>query len=220
MTSALASTYVPDFDARLEGISLPAELRAAVTSVRFDESIEGSDRVELQLADPSLQLQGHAFLDLGARLDLELGYRPQGLDHVFAGEITGVEPTFPSSGMPSLTVSAHDFMSRLNRGTKTRGFSYELTDSVIAAIVAAEHGLVALPDVAAASASALALLDERPRYQFKQSDHDFLRAIAAEWGFDMWVDGDFLNFKLLLPMLPPPEVELRWGSRSSSSRRA
>ena len=39
----------------------------------------------------------------------------------------------------------------------------------------------------------------RPRYQHKQSDYDFLRAIAAEYGFDMWVDGDFLNFRLLLP---------------------
>jgi phage protein D len=161
--------------------------------------------------DPTLQLQQHPLLDVQARIDLEIGYRPDGLLHVFAGEVTGVEPSFPSSGMPAVTVSAHDFMSRLNTGTKTRGFPYEMTDSIIASIVAAEHGLIGIPDAAATASSALALLDERPRYQFKQSDHDFLRAIAAEWGFDMWVDGDFLNFKLLLRDLPPPEIELRWG---------
>jgi phage protein D len=209
--SPVASTYIPDFVARVDGQTLPAQLRAAVTSVRFDESIEGSDRVELALADPSLLLEFFALLDIGVRIDLELGYRPDRLSHVFAGDVTGVEPSFPSSGMPSVTVTAHDFMSRLHQGTKTRGFSYELTDSIIASIIAAENGLIAVPDVAASSASALALLEERPRYQFKESDHDFLRAIAAEWGFDMWVDGDFLNFKLLQPLLPPPEVALRWG---------
>jgi hypothetical protein len=35
------STYIPDFDLALSGVPLPAELRAAITSVRFDESIEG-----------------------------------------------------------------------------------------------------------------------------------------------------------------------------------
>jgi phage protein D len=205
------STYIPDFDLALSGVPLPAELRAAITSVRFDESIEGSDRVEIELADPTMALQAHPLLELSARLDLQLGYRPDALAHVFAGEISGVEPAFPSGGMPSVSISAQDLSSRLSRGTKTRGFPYELTDSVIATIVAAEHGLVALPDAAAAAASALALLEERPRYQFKQSDHDFLRALAAEWGFDMWVDGDLLNFRRLVRELPPPEVELRWG---------
>ena len=48
--------------------------------------------------------------------ELELGYAPDPLETVFVGEITGVEASFPSGGMPTLTVVAHDFLQRLTVG--------------------------------------------------------------------------------------------------------
>ncbi len=212
MTATLPDVYVPDFALTLDGQPAPAELRACVTSVSFEEALEGADRVEVNLANPDLRFLDHPLLQLGVQLELALGYRPDGLRDAFIGDITGVEPSFPSSGMPLLAVSAHDFMQRLTKGTKERSFPYYLPDSVIAAIVAAENFLLADPDPAAAGLSALNVLNQRPRSQHKKSDYDFLREIAAEYGFDMWVEGHVFHFKLLLRELPPPDVELRWGA--------
>jgi uncharacterized protein len=211
MTTLAATHYVPDFALALDGRALPADLRARVISVRFEEALEGANRVEVELANPDLRLLDRPLLDLDVQLDLFLGYRPAAIRHVFKGTVTGVEPAFPASGMPTILLSAHDATRRLSEGTKQRGFPYYVTDSVIATIVAAENQLIALPDAAAALVTGLGAFNERPRFQHKQSDYDFLRRIAAEYGFDMWIDGDFLNFRLSLPGLPAPEIELRWG---------
>jgi uncharacterized protein len=205
------SQYIPDYAVSMDGRPLAADLRTRVMSIRFEESLEGANRVEVELANPDLRLLDSSALDLDVRLELSLGYRPSPITPVFTGTVTGVEPAFPASGMPSVLVSAHDATRRLASGTKRRGFPYYLTDSVIGAIVAAENQLVALPDVAASLVTGLGAFAERPRYQHGQSDYDFLRRIAAEYGFDMWVDGDFLNFKLSVLGSPTPEVELRWG---------
>ncbi len=106
--------------------------------------------------------------------------------------------------MPTITVSAHDFMSRLTEGSKERSFPWFLPDSLVAVIVAAENFLITEPDPAAAVVGALNVFNQRPRSQYKQSDYKFLRQIAAEYGFDMWVDGDFMNFRFLLPRVPRP----------------
>lgn len=211
MTAPADTHYVPDFELALDGQPVPAELRARIMSVRFEEALEGANRVEIEFADPDLGILDRPLLDLDRSLQLALGYRPSGIQRVFSGTVTGLETTLPATGMPVLLVSAHDATSRLGEGSKERGFPFYLTDSVIASIVAAENGLIALPDVAASLATGLGVFNKRPRFQHKQSDYAFLRRIAAEYGFDMWVDGLFLNFRLSLPRLPAPEMELRWG---------
>lgn len=211
MSTVATSRYVPDFSLGLHGRPLPADLRTRVMSIRFEESLEGANRVEVELANPDLRLLDHVLLDLDAPLELSLGYRPTSIAHLFSGVVTGVEPAFPASGMPTVMVSAHDATSRLSEGTKQRAFPFYLTDSVIAAMVAAENQLVALPDLAASVMTGLGAFAERPRFQNAQSDYDFLRRIATEYGFDMWVEDSFLNFRLSLPGLPAPEVELSWG---------
>jgi uncharacterized protein len=211
MMAALPSYYIPDFELDLEGQPIPAELRASVTRVHFEESLEAADRVEVEFANQGLRLLDHPLLHLKNAVQLSIGYRPDGIRHVFKGEVSGVEPVFPAGGMPTITVSAHDFMFRLTEGSKERSFPWFLPDSLVAVIVAAENFLLTEPDPAAAIVGALNVFNQEPRSQYKQSDYKFLRQIAAEYGFDMWVDGDFMNFRMLLPGLPRPMVELRWG---------
>ena len=209
------SYYAPDFDVSIDGQPVPALMRASITGVRFEESLEGADRVEVTLANQGLRFLDHPLLALENRLELSLGYQPGAVATVFIGGISGFDPTFPSSGMPTVSVVAHNFMKRLQDGTKKRSFPWYLPDALIAAIVAAENLLLTVPDPAAFGLSALGLFNQRPRSQNKgragKSDYDFLREIAAEYGFDMWVDGNFMNFKFLIREQPPPQVELRWG---------
>jgi phage protein D len=212
MSALLADVYVPDCEVSIGGGPIPAALRASMTSVRFDESMEGANRVEVQFANQNLVWLDHPLLQLTSPLDLSLGYRSSGLTQMFKGTVTGVDPHFPANGMPTITISAHDYMLRLTEGTKQRAFPWFLPDSVVAVIVAAENFLITEPDPVSAVAGALNVFNQRPRYQYKVSDYRFLRAMAAEYGFDMWVDGDFMNFKFLRPGVPPPEIELNWGT--------
>jgi uncharacterized protein len=212
----MPATYIPDFDLALRGRPVSADIRARVSRVRFEESLQAADMLQIQLADPGHRYLDDPSFDITTEVELSLGYRPGPLHSVFVGTITSIEPNFPESGMPTVTVTAHGLLQRLTQGTKDRCFPYYIPDSVIAAIVAVENQLIPAPDPAGAVLTgAVAILghfNKRPmRYQHKKSDYDFLRGIAAEYGMEMWVDGHVLNFKLLLPFLPTPDVELRWG---------
>jgi phage protein D len=207
----LAGVYAPDFAISLNGQSLSADLRGSVTSVEYEEGIDGADRAQVVFANPGLRHLDNPLFRLDAGLDLSMGYRDGGIVRLFQGEVTGVEPAFPASEMPTVTLVAHNFMHRLQEGTKTRQFPWYLPDAVVAAIVSAENFLLPDIDPAAAGLTALGMISQRPRPQHKKSDYEFLRQIAAEYGFDMWLDGRIFHFRLLLPMLPPPTVELRYG---------
>jgi phage protein D len=113
--------------------------------------------------------------------------------------------------MPMITLSAHDNMRRLMEGTKQRGFPWYLTDTVIAGVVAAENGLLIDTDPVAVALGGIGLLDERPRFQHAQSDHQFLQQLAAQYDIDMWVDGDRLHFRSLFRGQPRSDLDLRWG---------
>ena len=214
--AALPSAYVPDFGLAIDGSRVPAAMRASVSSVRLEQSLQGASRVEVQLADPDLRYLDDPQLRPDSQLDLLLGYQPGPLVPMFSGDITGLEPSFPANGMPTLGVTAHDFLQRLTAGTKNRGFDANITDSVVAAIVAAENQLIKMPDPATAAVTgavtALGRFQGRPtRIQYRRSDLDFLRSIAAEYGIDLWLEGRVLFFRIQVPGLPPPEVELRRG---------
>ena len=71
--AALPDTFVPDFDLALNGTPVPAELRASVVSVRFEESLQAASRVEVQVANPNLRFLQDPLLDLKVQLELKLG---------------------------------------------------------------------------------------------------------------------------------------------------
>src|SRR4029453_4358405 len=107
---------------RLNGELMPAALEGAVSSISYQDGMQGADRVELTLANPSLRWLDHPLLSVDTPFSLSIGYAPDPLEEVFVGEITGVEPTFPNNGMPAVKVVAHDFLQRLTHGKTERAF--------------------------------------------------------------------------------------------------
>lgn len=45
----------PEFAIGIGGDAIPAALRGAITSVSYTDGMEGADRVEVSIANPSLQ---------------------------------------------------------------------------------------------------------------------------------------------------------------------
>jgi hypothetical protein len=229
--------YAPEFRVHISGEPIPAALRASISSVNYQTDIEGSDRVELTVVNERLRWLDHKLLSLGRELKLEIGYAPDPLQQVFVGDIVAQSASFPSSGVPTLTVVAQDRIERLQRGMpRPRLFAAELPfvglralpDPAVASLVSLENGLLPVVETVGALLAAVLSVKElgslvKPnwaqksvRRQVKQSDFELLQCIARENGFEMMIDhegslgGKKLRFMSLLNRITP-EVTLEYG---------
>lgn len=225
----------PQFTMQIDGSNLPAGLRGSISSVSWTTGMEGSDSVEVTFANPNLQWLDNPLLAVDQSFNLSVGYAPDPLEKVFVGEITGVEPSFPAGGMPTIRVTAHDFLQRLTHGKVDRAFYIQIPESVtiplpdaaVAAIVSGSNLLIPDLDPVGAALSALMTLaayvsapDEPQKWvrtQQSTSDFDFLTSIAKENGWSMYIDhtvepkGYMLRFQFLIQDYSP-SVTLQWGS--------
>jgi phage protein D len=229
------ATYAPEFIIRLAGDPLPPALRASVVSVSYEDGLQGADRVDITVANPALRWLDHPLLAVDTQFSLSIGYAPDPLEEVFVGEITGVEPSFPSSGMPTIRITAQDLLNRLTHGTKDRGFrvsipsigNFPLPDVAVASLVAATDLLIPEPDPIGGALSALMTLatfiqtpeaaQASVRHQENQTDFDFLTTLARENGWEVFIDhtqspkGRILKFQFLFQQYTP-SLTLAWGS--------
>jgi len=227
--------FGPQFTIQIGGANLPAGLRGSISSVSLTAGLEGSNSVEITFANQDLQWIANPLLAVDQPLTLSIGYAPDPLEKVFVGEITGVEPSFPSSGMPTIRITAHDFLQRLTHGKVDRAFCIQipetvtipLPDPLVAAIVSGSNLLIPDLDPVGGALSTLMTLasfiaapDEPQKWvraQQGQSDFDFLSDIAKENGWEMYIDhtqepkGYMLRFQFLIQDYSP-SVTLQWGS--------
>ena len=74
-----------------------------------------------------------------------------------------MEPSFPSSGIPMIRLTAQDYLQRLTVGTKDRAFAikiptvgnFPLPDSAVAALVAGTNALIPALDPVGGTLSTL-----------------------------------------------------------------
>lgn len=215
---AVQSQYAPVYRLAINGNNLPAAVRSCITSVRYEDGLEGADQVQISLANPNLRfLQSHirglsafalptgvglntigrveavpeGLFDLDNEVVLGLGYAPNPPEEMFLGEITGVGATFPNGGMPTLTITAHDFLQRTTRGSLSRGFG-PLPDAAIVAILSAENGLLPLIDPSMIPLDALNTVGNflfgTATKQVGQSDFELLSETAARYDMELSVD--------------------------------
>lgn len=233
----MSPLHAPELALRLGGRPAPTALRASITGVRLQASLNAASRVEVGLANDGLRWLDEPLLRTDTELSLALGYAPDPLVGLFTGGVTGRQAAFPSQGMPTLTVVAQDRMESLQKGTKARWFAIPvpstgnmpLPDPVVAGAVALENGLVPILEPVGAAlavilggAEAAAAIDDSGamqkliRKQEAESDFDFLQRISGENGWDMLIDhreplgGRRLRFLSPLDHLTP-DVTLAYG---------
>lgn len=244
MSAIPHARYVPDYEVRINGEPLPAAVRSTISSVRYEDGRNAADRVEIELGNPDLRwLQRHirglgfrppsglnigpvrvaqaappGTFDIDNSLTLALGYLPGPPELMFEGEVTGVEASFPSGGMPTLRLVAHDKLHRLSTGSGASAFGF-LPDFLVAGITAAKNVLIPAidPFVIAASTALTAInliFTGAGTMQAGQpdgmSDLQLMTLIATKYGADFWVDGDVLYVSRFVKDYEP-SLTLTWG---------
>ena len=227
--------FAPQFTMQIGDANLPPGLRGAISSVTWTTGLEGADSVEVSFANPNLQWLDNPTLAVDQPFNLSVGYAPDPLERVFVGEITGVEPSFPSGGMPAIRVTAHDFLQRLTHGKVDSAFDTQipesetdpLPDPEVAGTVSRRNLLNPDLDPPGGVLSTLMTLagnavasEEDQKWVRKQqgtTDFDFLTTIAKENGWEMYIDhtaepkGHTLRFQSIVQDFAP-SLTLEWGS--------
>jgi phage protein D len=196
--------YRPDFSIKIEGLTLAADVRNAVRSLSYDNNIDTADMFNLQLDNAGLRFCDSALFDVGKDVEIYMGYEGE-LEPMMLGEITAINPSFPQSGAPTVTLSGYDKSHRMRTNSPTpRSFKY-VNASVIAAQIAIENKLVPIVDPAGR------IKEWTPQ---PGSDWALLQELADRNYFQVFVWWDKLYFRF-----PRPQLEmavLEWGKNLAS----
>lgn len=230
--------YMPEFEVLLDrSDKQDRDLRSVITSVSLTTGLDGADRVELAIANQARVWLDKPQLAIGTPFVLNLGYKPGPLVQMFAGEITGVAASFPSSGVPQLTVTAQDKRHRMKQGRQAGWHEESVpqlsnkpkSDEQLTLQVAGTHNLtvrrepisskIAAIVTAAAQIGFASDFDSQQkaiRRQMNESDYDVLRRMARESGLEMVIDHSARDGGNTLKFFFPPdhitaEVELEYG---------
>ncbi|MEU6885638.1 phage baseplate assembly protein V [Streptomyces viridosporus] len=197
-------SYAPRFDIRVSGLTMAAELADQVLGVTVETSLDLAGTFALTLHNPDNRLLDSALLEPGKTVEVHLGYGND-LKPAFLGEIAAVEPSFPAGGPPTMQVSGYDKSYRMRRGQPEPTEYTFVNDSIVAARIAVENGLVPVVDPTPG------LQEKLPQVE---SDMAFLKERARHYHFDVYVEWDRLHFQFPRPQTAAHVLE--WGRNLSS----
>ena len=158
----------------------------------------------IRLTDPDIELIDNPPFAIGAEVEIEMGYLTD-LEEVMTGEVAVVQPSFPETGVPSLTVIGYDRSQALRHGCKFQQFQ-GLNDSGIVQQVAQSNRLS--PQIDGTK------LPTRDSVSHLGTDWELLERLAARNGFEVFVRGKTLYFQA--PGSGSGSVTLTWGKELRS----
>lgn len=196
--------FAPDFAVKISGLTMAADVRNAVTSLTYDNSLDTADMFTIHLNNAQLQFTDSALFDVGKTVEVHMGYVGE-LEPMILGEITAVSPSFPEGGAPTITITGYDKSHRMRHNTPPVTTFHMLNDSLIAAQFAAENLLIPVIDPSP--------MPPKDHVQ-DVSDWAFLQYLADRNFFQLYARWDKLYFRF-----PRPQTELivlEWGKNLSS----
>lgn len=195
--------YVPDFEVKIQGLTLEADVKRAVISLSYDNNLDQADMFQLTLNNADLRFTDSPLFDVGKDVEIYMGYAND-LRPMMLGEIVAVRPSFPEGGAPTLAITGYDKSHRMRHNRKTRAFRLA-NASLIAAQIAAENLLIPVVDPTPVTF---------PSKTQNSSDMALLKELAARTFFDVYVHWDKLYFRFPRPQTKA--VSLEWGKTLSS----
>jgi len=185
----MSRTFNPKKRIMIEGQDLGKLLDDDILSLSFEDHAEDADAVTFEITNRKNQWIDHALFDRGNAVEVHLGYGAQ-LPKLFEGVIAVVEPHFPADGVPTLSITAYD-RSYLMRKKGDRDEAYpDRTPNDLVREIAQRYRF---------RADEIVTPDETPQRRYYQqeseSDWDFLKGIAREIGFELYLELGVLHFR-------------------------
>lgn len=188
--------YVPAFEVKVGPQRVSREVIHDITQVSYKDNVKEIDSFEITLSNWDSRTRDFKYSDLdtfnpGKKVELWMGYFGK-LHLMLTGEITGLKPSFPSGGQPTLVVSGLNLLHRLRK--KQESHSYQgVTDNQIAKQIQGRLGITIETEENAPGQR------EQYQYLFQDNQYDilFLMQRARAIGYDLTVieEGDSTNLK-------------------------
>ena len=180
----------------VEGQPLAADVETLLEQVVVDDHLHLPDMFLLAFRDAGHQVARQAQLHIGSKVKIGVpGPEGSGTQTLIEGEVTALEAEYDGAGSRAV-VRGYDGSHRLHRGRVTQTYQ-NVKDSDIARAVAQRAGLQAgTIDDSSATHDHVS--------QVNVSDWDFLKARAAEIGFEVAVSEGKLHFRKPNPSQQAP----------------
>jgi Bacteriophage probable baseplate hub protein len=207
--------YAPAFAIKVANKDLVRNLHLEIASVQVNSILNGADRFtfvvnnafnisqrEFSIVDPVTRSTLPEFFEFGAPVEIWMGYGDaSGLEPMLGGIVTEISTSFPSSGIPQLTISGYDNTYCMSKGTRSKPWTNR-KDSDVVREIAVEYGLNPRVD------NTGVVLDRIEQSQ--ESAEQFVLRLARRNGFEFFVFMKDLYFRR--PANDQTAVlELTWG---------
>jgi phage protein D/phage baseplate assembly protein gpV len=200
-----ADHFAPRARIDISGVTLAADVTRQLLSLRYEGDVELAHMATIVLDNTGNRFTDSPLFDLGKEVELYLGYGDD-LRPMMLGNIASVEPSFPQSGAPTMTIVVYDKSYRLRHDVPERPAFQFMNDSLVATQIALEAGLIPVVDPSVFPPHTLL-----PR---NAPDMAILKERAFENFFEVYVEWDKLYFRFPRPATEVPVLE--WGRTLSS----
>ncbi|MDH4100232.1 MAG: hypothetical protein OEV28_06615 [Nitrospirota bacterium] len=186
--------YAPRFRVEIGGETISMD---GIVSVEVDENLENPAMFTInfnETLDPRTQRfawMDNEVLTPGAEVKIYMGYtsRPTpSPEPIFWGSLHTLSPAFANSGVPSLSVQGYDYSHGLQK-KKSHFARTNVRSSDAAAEIARLNGLDA------SGVDSTDTVHASIRQSEDESDSDFLKRLARDIGFEVFVRGRSLYFR-------------------------
>jgi uncharacterized protein len=202
--------YTPSFRIDVNGSRLEGDVSKNIQQVQIVTMPDTLDTFNFTLINTLPKMRWTHTDDArlfqpGHSVKISMGYVDD-LHEMVGGEITQVRPTFPESGVPTVSIEGHSRMHRLCGSNKVRTFQHTNPKQVVEKI-GRDVGL----DVKADDVD----LQQDYVIQPNQSDLEFLKSIAKSLHFEVLVQDKTLIFRKSQESRPKASTFIWYGTQES-----
>ena len=198
--------YAPRFEIRISGVTMAADVADQVLSLTVETDLDLAGSFSLILRNPDNVLLDSPLHRPGQDRGNPPRLRGRGASRRSSARSPSIQPSFPKNSPPTIMVSGYDKSYRMRRSQPEPTEYKFMPDSLIAAQIAVENGLIPVVDPTPGPLA--------KKVTQTVSDMAFLKTRAQRYFFDVYVEWDRLHFQFPRPQTAAYVLE--WGRNLSS----